>query len=134
MPSEALERWIVDGNNVMGSRPDGWWRDRVGAAARLVEQLAGLDRSRGIELVVVFDGPAPNGGPTPSAGIEVRHAGRSTTADDAIVALVAAEPDRPATVFTSDAELSRRVRAEGGSVSGARSLLALIEAVSRSED
>jgi 8-oxo-dGTP diphosphatase len=33
---------IVDGANVMGSRPDGWWRDRTGAARRLRDQLAGL--------------------------------------------------------------------------------------------
>jgi hypothetical protein len=26
---------VVDAANVMGSRPDGWWRDRAGAAARL---------------------------------------------------------------------------------------------------
>lgn len=30
---------VVDGNNVMGSRPDGWWKDRAGAARRLVAQL-----------------------------------------------------------------------------------------------
>jgi 8-oxo-dGTP diphosphatase len=33
---------IVDGANVMGSRPDGWWRDRAGAAARLRAELAPL--------------------------------------------------------------------------------------------
>ena len=33
-------RWIVDGNNVMGSRPDGWWRDRENAARALAEQVA----------------------------------------------------------------------------------------------
>ena len=34
-----MAEWIVDGNNVMGSRPDGWWRDRRGAQRRLVERL-----------------------------------------------------------------------------------------------
>jgi 8-oxo-dGTP diphosphatase len=33
---------IVDGANVMGSRPDGWWRDRAGAARRLRDQLTAL--------------------------------------------------------------------------------------------
>ena len=33
---------IVDGANVVGSRPDGWWRDRAGAAVRLYDELAGL--------------------------------------------------------------------------------------------
>jgi 8-oxo-dGTP diphosphatase len=34
--------FIVDAANVMGSRPDGWWRDRAGAARRLRDQLAVL--------------------------------------------------------------------------------------------
>jgi 8-oxo-dGTP diphosphatase len=33
---------VVDGANVVGARPDGWWRDRAGAAARLRERLAAL--------------------------------------------------------------------------------------------
>ena len=43
---------IVDGANVMGSRPDGWWRDRAGAMARLHGELATL-AARG------FTGPVP---------------------------------------------------------------------------
>lgn len=35
-------RLVVDGANVVGSRPDGWWRDRAGAAARLRDRLTGL--------------------------------------------------------------------------------------------
>jgi hypothetical protein len=38
---------VVDVANVVGSRPDGWWRDRAGAASRLLESLAGL---RGTEV------------------------------------------------------------------------------------
>jgi len=132
-PSSGPERWIVDGNNVMGSRPDGWWRDRAGAALRLVTQLVGVARPAGTVLVVVFDGPARPGGPEPGAtDIEVLYAGTDRSADDAIVALVAGEPTPPTTVFTSDAELSRRVRAEGAKVVGARSLLDLIGSDERS--
>ena len=39
-----MAEWIVDGNNVMGSRPDGWWRDRRGAQRRLVERLEDVRR------------------------------------------------------------------------------------------
>ena len=132
-PSSGHERWIVDGNNVMGSRPDGWWRDRAGAARRLVTQLAGVARPAGTVLVVVFDGPARPGGPDPgTTDVEVRYAGTARSADDAIVALVAGEPTPPTTVFTSDAELSRRVRTEGAKVFGARSLLDLIGSDERS--
>ena len=42
MPDER--HLVVDGANVVGSRPDGWWRDRAGAATRLAERLvAALD-------------------------------------------------------------------------------------------
>jgi hypothetical protein len=30
---------VVDAANVVGSRPDGWWKDRPGAARRLHEEL-----------------------------------------------------------------------------------------------
>jgi hypothetical protein len=33
---------VVDAANVLGSRPDGWWRDRAGATTRLLESLAGI--------------------------------------------------------------------------------------------
>ena len=42
-----MTRWIVDGMNVIGSRPDGWWRDRRGAMRRLVEELGALARASG---------------------------------------------------------------------------------------
>jgi len=45
---------LVDVANVVGSRPDGWWRDRAGATARLLERLAALS---GSEL------PGPDGAP-----------------------------------------------------------------------
>jgi len=115
-------RMIVDGNNVMGSRPDGWWRDRAGAARRLVEQIAAWADD---DVLVVFDGRAPDRFPAPP-GVEVRFAERGgrDAADDVIAALVAAHPD-PASlrVVTSDAELARRVREHGTDVTGARGFL-----------
>ena len=41
---------VVDGNNVMGSRPDGWWKDRAGATRRLVERLGAWADEAGHEL------------------------------------------------------------------------------------
>ena len=115
-------RLIVDGNNVMGSRPDGWWKDRAGAARRLVERIGAWAVEAGADVLVVFDGrPLP--GLTAPLGVEVRYAerGGANAADDVIAALVAddAAPDA-LRVVTSDAELARRVREHGAEVIGAR--------------
>jgi predicted RNA-binding protein with PIN domain len=113
-------RLIVDGMNVIGSRPDGWWRDRPAAMRRLAGDLAEHARRTGDEVVVVLDG-APLALEVDD-GVEVRFAaGRGpNAADDDIAALVESDAD-PArlTVVTSDATLAERVRAAGGEVTGA---------------
>jgi predicted RNA-binding protein with PIN domain len=118
MIASMSARLIVDGNNVMGSRPDGWWRDRAGAAARLVAELGDWAEE---DVVVVFDGRAPERLEAPPR-VDVRFAGRGgpDAADDVIAALVAEDRD-PASlrVVTSDAGLAARVRAHGASVAGA---------------
>jgi predicted RNA-binding protein with PIN domain len=115
-------RLIVDGNNVMGSRPDGWWKDRAGATRRLVERIGAWAEAAGADVLVVFDGRPPPGLPAPPR-VEVRFAerGGANAADDVIAALVA-DAVAPATlrVVTSDAELARRVREHGAEVVGAR--------------
>ena len=101
--------------NVIGSRPDGWWRDRRGAMKRLVGELEGLEG----EVSVVFDGKPFA---IESDSVDVTFASRSgrNAADDDIAARVAAEANpRSLTVVTSDAELARRVREHGASVEGA---------------
>jgi uncharacterized protein YaiI (UPF0178 family) len=100
--------------NVVGSRPDGWWRDRRGAMRRLVAALDSYAEETGEPVVVVFDG-APFD--APAERVEVRFASRRgpNAADDDIAAL--AGPDT--TVVTSDADLERRVRERGGAVTGA---------------
>jgi predicted RNA-binding protein with PIN domain len=113
---------VVDGNNVMGSRPDGWWKDRAGAARRLVEQIAEWASE---DVLVYFDGaPHPE---MPSPGhVEVRYATRRgrDAADDDIAAFVASDRSpSDLCVVTSDAELSRRIRQAGAEVVGARWLL-----------
>jgi predicted RNA-binding protein with PIN domain len=116
---------VVDGNNVMGSRPDGWWRDRGAAAQRLVAQLGDWAAAGDRDVLVVFDGARPASLVVP-ARVEVRFARRSgpDAADDDIAAFVAADgaPER-LRVVTSDAGLARRVRAHGAEVVGARELL-----------
>lgn len=110
--------WLVDGMNVIGSRPDGWWRDRPGAQARLAADLSVWARDADTQVAVVFDG-APHDIDAP--GVEVVFASRRgpNAADDDIVRLVG-EADDPAAiqVVTSDRELRRRVQALGARVAG----------------
>jgi predicted RNA-binding protein with PIN domain len=108
----TTSRLIVDGMNVIGSRPDGWWRDRRGAMARLVENLARVEDYD--PVVVVLDGKPFD---LESDDVDVRFASRRgpNAADDDIAAM-AGEGD---TVVTSDADLERRVRANGADVIGA---------------
>jgi predicted RNA-binding protein with PIN domain len=105
--------------NVVGARPDGWWRDRTGAMARLTAALDALARETGDPVTVVFDG-RPRA--LPAERVAVRFATRRgpNAADDDIAAMAAADAD-PATlrVVTSDATLADRVAAAGASAMGA---------------
>jgi predicted RNA-binding protein with PIN domain len=112
-----ISRWLVDGMNVIGSRPDRWWRHREGAMRDLAKTLAAFAAENGEEVTVVFDGRAPKQA-FEAPGVEVAFApGGRNAADDRIVAIVADDAD-PATlrVVTSDKELANRVRARGAAV------------------
>ena len=133
----APRRLIVDGNNVIGSRPDGWWRDRAGAARRLIGSLQELARRRGDRISVVLDGrPLPDFPEGVHDGVLVAYARRAgrDAADDRIVEEVAADRDPGSlVVVTSDRELAERVRALGARVEGARALLARLDELDRAE-
>ena len=125
---------FVDGNNVMRSRADGWWRNRAEAAQRLVAEMAPVARSQGGAWTIVFDGPGPPDLTAPLECLSVVHTGhgRRDGADDRIVELVGALPDRATTlVYTSDAGLRARVHALGASPSSAGTSTGAGRAVSR---
>jgi hypothetical protein len=109
---------VVDVANALGTRPDGWWRDRLGATERLLQSLPLLDgelvvtpdgsscRVRG--LVAVLEGKA-SGARVPDGVAPVRAAG---SGDDALVAYVqdaAARPDVRMVVVTADRGLRERL-------------------------
>ncbi|MFI5659017.1 NTP pyrophosphohydrolase [Streptomyces sp. NPDC051684] len=109
---------VVDGANVVGSVPDGWWRDRRAAAERLRDRLAEYAREHPDEdVVLVLEGRARGVEPVP--GVRVENA--SGEGDDHIVA-VAARAEGACVVVTADRELRRRVAELGASTVGPRAV------------
>lgn len=115
---------IVDGANVVGSRPTGWWRDRAGAAKRLHQAMAATDLGYDA-VVLVLEGDAKRGQPVGDDGtIFTVHAPGS--GDDAIVEQVRtrSRDGDDVVVVTADRQLRERVAAAGGSSIGPSWLLA----------
>ena len=120
---------IVDTANVMGSRNDGWWRDRHGAATRLRDQIDALEGFHlppfdvaFPELVMIVEGKARGVGD----GERVHVISAAGEGDDTIVDTVrhyAAEAEADVYVITADRELKRRSQAAGASILGPRWLL-----------
>jgi predicted RNA-binding protein with PIN domain len=123
-------RWIVDAMNVIGSRPDGWWKDRRRAMDALVDRIERWASAEGQEVTVVFERPLSP--PIQSDVVEIAHAPKAAanSADDEIVRLVQAD-DRPEriNVVTSDAILADRVRSVGASTCPASSFRNLIDRI-----
>jgi predicted RNA-binding protein with PIN domain len=116
--SVGAVHWFIDGSNVIGSRPDGWWRDRAGATRRLIAAVAAWAETHDDPVTVVLDAGDPDLART-DGRVEVVIASRRgrDAADDEIARLVADRAD--ARVVTSDAALAARVRASGAQVEGA---------------
>jgi 8-oxo-dGTP diphosphatase len=140
---------VVDVANVMGSRPDGWWRDRAGAAVRLHDGIArlaasgrailpdepgktGTERAGAPGFVMVLEGAAkaaaarlapagPDAAPGPG---EVRVVQAAGSGDDAIVAVVRQLSGRRV-VVTADRKLRERCVAAGAEIRGPGWLLGL---------
>jgi predicted RNA-binding protein with PIN domain len=114
--------------NVIGSRPDGWWRDRHAAMVRLVDLLERWSADGGADVTVVFEQPPRP--PITSSVVEIAYAARpkANSADDEIVRRVRAAPDPSAVrVVTSDGVLSQQVGAAGASVYPAAAFRAEID-------
>ena len=123
-------RWVIDGMNVIGTRPDAWWKDRHAAMVRLVDMLERWAASNGDEVIVVFEQPPSP--PISSTVIEVAHAPRPRrdSGDDEIVRRLTADPEPGAIrVVTSDHWLADRVYAAGATVEPAEPFRRQLEAV-----
>jgi predicted RNA-binding protein with PIN domain len=109
--------WLIDGMNVIGTRPDQWWRDRHAAMVRLVDLLERWAVAENEDVTVVFEQPPRP--PIRSSVIEVAHAprARANAADDEIVRRLK-ESQNPAAmwVVTSDLWLTEQAHALGAAV------------------
>ena len=138
---------VVDGANTVGSRPDGWWRDRPGAARRLADRLAalraaapgllvppgaaGAEAAAGrtaVPVVLVLEGAARRGVPEGDhGGVRVVHA--AGEGDDRVVEVAREardeDPTRPVVVVTADRGLRARLAAVGAAAVGPGWLLGL---------
>ncbi|MFE7745053.1 hypothetical protein [Nocardia sp. NPDC057455] len=131
MAADGVQLIVVDAANVVGSRPDGWWRDRPGAARRLLERMAGPRawQAEPGEVIVVLEGAAKA---AVDAAVDPEFGGMRVvladgSGDDAIVGVVAAaraeDSSRPITVVTADRGLRARVAAVGAETVGPHWLL-----------
>jgi predicted RNA-binding protein with PIN domain len=114
---------IIDAANVVGSRPDGWWKDRAGAARRLHERLLVADPPYD-EIVLVLEGAAKAGVRSGREG-DVRTVHAKGSGDDEIVAQTrtAAERGDRVSVVTADRMLQARVQGVGAVALGPSWLL-----------
>ncbi len=126
---------VVDAANVVGSRPDGWWRDRPAAARRFAGQLvAALTEDAGrlaaalgveppvrVHLVLEGDARVPDAPSHPDLAVVAAPA----DGDAAVVAL-AGELGPGTLVVTADRALRERVGALGARTTGPSALLGLL--------
>jgi predicted RNA-binding protein with PIN domain len=121
-------RWMVDAMNVIGTRPDGWWKNRHAAMVRLVDQLERFAAATGDDITVVFE-PPPNPAIS-SPVVEIASAPRPgpNAADDEIVRRLREDPDpEKIRVVTSDHALADQARSLNATVEPAEPFRRQIE-------
>jgi predicted RNA-binding protein with PIN domain len=110
-------RWLIDGMNLIGARPDRWWNDPDRAMREMAERLDGYARSTGDEVTVVFD---KDPGALPSlerAQVVIASWKGRNAADYEIEEMVAGDPaPSRLRVVTSDKKLADEVRSLGARV------------------
>jgi predicted RNA-binding protein with PIN domain len=120
---------VVDGNNVVGARPDGWWRDRPGASLRLLGRLQCYGVRTGEQVVLFLDVAQPDLPEGEHDGVVVRYAARRgrDAADERILEFLDAEGGEGVEVVTSDRALAEGARVRHAGVTGAGAFLALLD-------
>ena len=115
-PDRPGARWLIDGMNLIGSRPDRWWNDPDRAVRRLIEELERYASAAGEDLTVVFDRQPPDVAAGAHGSVRVAFASwRGRNAADHEIVRMLAEDEAPSSfrVVTSDRRLAERVRELG---------------------
>lgn len=120
---------VVDGNNVRGTRPDGWWRDKEGAMHRLFDRLRCFQARSGEAVVLVLDVPQPDLPEGTGAEVTVLNATRRgrNAADDRILELLDDHEGEAIEVVTSDRALADAAARPGVRVTGASAFLRALD-------
>lgn len=128
-PDPELQPLVVDGNNVIGARPDGWWRDRPAAALRLLGRLQCYRAHTPREIALFLDVPQAGLPEGDHDGVTVRYAdsGGPDAADRSILRFVEEHLGDPLQVVTSDRRLADDVRRHHALVTGAGTFLATLD-------
>jgi predicted RNA-binding protein with PIN domain len=130
--ASAEARWLVDGMNLIGVRPDRWWNDPDRAVRRLIHELDRYAAATGEDVTVIFDRRPPDVQPGGHGAAVVAFASRPgrNAADDEIVRVLAADPARSSVrVVTSDKRLAERARALGARVRSSAGFRRRLDAV-----
>jgi predicted RNA-binding protein with PIN domain len=135
--ARAGARWLIDGMNLIGSRPDRWWNDPDRALRRLVQELDRYAAATGDDVTVVFDRGPPDVLPGRHDAVVVAFATRPgrNAADDEIVRVLAADPaPHSFRVVTSDKRLAERARQLGARVTSSASFRRRLDAAATPTD
>jgi predicted RNA-binding protein with PIN domain len=120
---------VVDGSNVRGTRPDGWWRDKEGAMHRLFDRLRCLQQHSGEQVVLVLDVPQPDLPEGDGQAVVIVNATRRgrDAADDRILEFLEDHPGEDIEVVTSDQALADAAMRPGVRVTGAGAFLRTLD-------
>jgi uncharacterized protein YaiI (UPF0178 family) len=121
---------VVDAMNVIGSRPDGWWRDRPAAIARLVGQVDRWAEGAGERVTVMLEREPREPLGTDRVEVEWASSGGADAADREILARLPEWLESgPVTVVTSDRDLASKARAAGAEVASSRPFRAELDSL-----
>jgi predicted RNA-binding protein with PIN domain len=116
----APRRRLVDGMNVIGARPTGWWRDRTKAMRDLAAALSAFAAATGERVTLVLDGRERDIGEHPGVEVVWAPAPGPNAADRVLGDIAEQAEDRDVLVaVTSDRALAERLGSLGVEVEGA---------------